>query len=176
MTNGQHNNPELNQTGNYERDLEPQQASVFIIASLDNTKPANKFNGNLLSKAFQSEAIQIDSLQRLRGGNLRVEVSHIPSRISLSHMTKFQNTEIKVSIPTSQNTRQGIVYSEEAVYVDSETEMWEFVKDQNPTVVKMKLLNQRSQQDKKRKPCRPRIRTMLGQSFTAKAYDVLPML
>lgn len=137
VTNGQHMNIErhtnvsTNPQQKYERETDPRQANVFRIKSLNETMPANRFNGYLLSKAFQGEQIHTDSLRRLGSELLKVKVSNTPSKLSLMKMKQFQGIPIEVKIPQSQNTCQGIMFSEEAVYTEDDTDV-EFCPRQEP--------------------------------------------
>lgn len=176
MTNGQFRTNRQNNTvtttspSTYQRNIDPRQANVFLIKSLDEAKLANRFNGYLLSKAFQGDQIRIDSLRRLGRGLLRVEITDTPSKLSLMKMKQFQGTPIEVKIAQTQNTCQGIAYSEEAVYVEDENEMWDFIQERNQDVVRMKLLKQASQQDRKRRQKRPTILTFSGQKAPDYVY------
>lgn len=124
--------------------IPPRLAKKFLIQTVDSSKSASQITGYMIQKVLEYNEVKFSTLKYLEG-SLFVQFEEPQSAINLSQLRYIDKYQVKVEISVLFTTSQGIIFSEEALYTDSDKDLLSFIQEKSPQVVQAKSLPRKPQ-------------------------------
>lgn len=104
-----------------EYQLNPEEASYFFVKATDPQQKVTSLNFYVLQKTFELHGLyNLPLVKRLRNGDLLVKVNSVEQAKTLASITQLHILHVCVEIPSYLNTKQGIIFSNEAKTMSNE--------------------------------------------------------